>query len=382
MKASSGFSLVELLIATAVTLSVTAVIVALLDPARASFAAQTEAADMQQRLRVASDVVRQDLMTVGAGPARGERAGPLNGYFAAVLPRHLDDAPSNGPREDAVTVVYVFDSAAQASIDTAMRAESVTVSLRSQPGCPVGDPLCGFASGQQVVVYDDTGAFSLFTVTGTTGTSLRLRHETADAAHVFPVGSTIASAAFSSYGLRTDAATGVSQLTRDDGTRQVPVADHVVGLSFEYFGERQPPRVLPDSSLERPRTTYGPPPLPGSASGFAPGENCVFVRDSSNQPVPRLPVLTGAGGPVRLSVAQFEDGPWCPDAGHPGRFDADLLRVRRVVTRMRVQSADAAFRGPAGPLFTHGGRARRGVAFVPDVEIGLDVSPRNLNIRH
>ena len=49
-----GFSLIEMAAATALTLTVTAVAFALIDPAQAGFAAQLEAADMQQRLRVAA----------------------------------------------------------------------------------------------------------------------------------------------------------------------------------------------------------------------------------------------------------------------------------------------------------------------------------------
>jgi hypothetical protein len=71
------------------------------------------------------------------------------------------------------------------------------------------------------------------------------------------------------------------------------------------------------------------------------------------------------------------DGPWCPDAGHPDRFDEDLLRIRRVRVRLRVQ-APRAFRGPQGTLFMRGGDARAG-RYVPDQEVRFDVAPRNMN---
>jgi hypothetical protein len=74
------------------------------------------------------------------------------------------------------------------------------------------------------------------------------------------------------------------------------------------------------------------------------------------------------------------DGPWCPDEAHPNRFDADLLRVRRIAVTLRVQAASASLRGPAGTLFVHGGSARSGDRFVPDQEIRFDVTPRNLNV--
>ena len=49
-----GFSLIEMAAATALTLAVTAVAFAVIDPAQAGFAAQLEAPDMQQRLRAAA----------------------------------------------------------------------------------------------------------------------------------------------------------------------------------------------------------------------------------------------------------------------------------------------------------------------------------------
>jgi hypothetical protein len=74
----------------------------------------------------------------------------------------------------------------------------------------------------------------------------------------------------------------------------------------------------------------------------------------------------------------FADGPWCPNPNAPNRFDADMLRIRKIRVTLRLQSPIAALRGPAGPLFTNGGTAT-GSKMVPDQEIRFDVTPRNLN---
>ena len=71
-------------------------------------------------------------------------------------------------------------------------------------------------------------------------------------------------------------------------------------------------------------------------------------------------------------------GPWRPDNASPGRYDADLLRVRRVRVTLRVQTANASYRGPAGALFARGGTSNGGERYVPDQEITFDVAPRNL----
>jgi prepilin-type N-terminal cleavage/methylation domain-containing protein len=83
------------------------------------------------------------------------------------------------------------------------------------------------------------------------------------------------------YALRDDAG-GVPQLTRYDGrTTDLPVADQLAGLRFEYF-------------------------------------------DAAGQ---------------EIAIARLSDGPWVPDAVAADRFDADLLAIRRVRALVRVRPA-------------------------------------------
>lgn len=56
-----------------------------------------------------------------------------------------------------------------------------------------------------------------------------------------------------------------------------------------------------------------------------------------------------------VALPALGDGPWLPDAGDPARFDADVLRVRRVRVRVAVRG--------------------RGV---PDMAVSVDVAPRNM----
>jgi hypothetical protein len=82
---------------------------------------------------------------------------------------------------------------------------------------------------------------------------------------------------------------------------------------------------------------------------------------------------------VRLSAADLTDGPWCPDAASPSRYDADLLRVREVRITLRAEAALPSLRGPAGLLFTYAGTAR-GTRVVPDRTIRLSIAPRALGL--
>ena len=139
-------------------------------------------------------------------------------------------------------------------------------------------------------------------------------------------------------------------------------------IGFEYFGDPQPP-MRPAAARSRPQRT-----------SYPPGENCVVLRDALANPVPRLAVLepADASGLVELDAMQLTDGPWCPDETAVNRFDADLLRIRRVAVAMRIESAIAALRGPAGALFFRGGTSTGGSRFLPDQTISVPGLPREI----
>lgn len=184
------------------------------------------------------------------------------------------------------------------------------------------------------------------------------------------------------YYLKTNPAADIFQLMHYDGREtDLPVIDNVSTLTFEYFGDPRPPQliVLDDG---RPMTSYGPLPPPPDRDDptdtWGPGENCAFAL-VDGRPTPRLPALAADPLPLRLAPEVLTDGPWCPDAAHEERFDADLLRIRRVGVTLRVQAA-RSFRGRAGRLFLHPGTAASVDRYVPDQVVRFDVAPRGLNL--
>jgi prepilin-type N-terminal cleavage/methylation domain-containing protein len=70
----------------------------------------------------------------------------------------------------------------------------------------------------------------------------------------------------------------------------------------------------------------------------------------------------GAAGET-IPLERFIDGPWIPNAVAADRFDADLQAIRRVRATVRLRPA----------------RSFAGVALA-DLQVSLDVSPRNLNL--
>src|SRR5262245_9320743 len=72
-----GFSLIEMVVAVALTMVAVGSVFSLLDPAQGAFATGLEAADVQQRLRVAQNSLFDDFAMAGAGPQIGGRTRAL-----------------------------------------------------------------------------------------------------------------------------------------------------------------------------------------------------------------------------------------------------------------------------------------------------------------
>ena len=181
------------------------------------------------------------------------------------------------------------------------------------------------------------------------------------------------------YHLKQDSE-GIWQLMQYDGhASDQPAVEDVIALRFDYFGEGLPP-VATVTEHGDPRATYGaaPPPLDTDdpADSWGPGENCTIAK-LDGQYASRLQSL--GTGVVPLAAGILTDGPWCPDAAHSFRFDADLLRIRRVRVELRLQAA-RPFRGPAGTLFLNSGSAGDPARYVPDQTLTLEIAPRNLNV--
>jgi hypothetical protein len=241
-----GSSLVEVQVATLLTALVLSALFAVLNPAMAMFDSQSEAADLQQRLRVAVATLQREIALAGAGSITGPTPGPLIRYLPPLMPYRAGAERADPPgtfRHDTITIVYV--------------------------------------------PQDPAAALSTRT-----------------------------------YYVKSDREAGTDQLMHFDGeSTDSPVVDDVVKLEFRYFAE---------GALELPRD--------------------VLV-----------------------------DGPWLTAAAPLDRFDADLLRIRRIRVTIRAQVAAAHLRGSARQLFVNPGHASVS-RMVADQELTFDVSPPNMNM--
>ena len=395
LQSESGFSLAEMLIAAAITVTVLGTVFSLLNPAQGTYRTQPEVSDLQQRMRVSTDALGKDLVMAGGGAYAGGMTGALTNYFAPVMPYRLEDlaasvffnaAQGAADSADAISLFYVPTTAAQTTIREDMPQPSSELKVEAQANCPPNKTaqLCGFIEGMRAIIFDETGSWDPMTITNVQDAALHMQHKD-PLSKSYQKGAVIAMAAMHTYYLFTDATTNTFQLRHSDGVSDLPLVDNVVKLEFELYGDPRAPILLPNKSLSDPigpYTTYGPkPPALGvdvASDTWGAGENCVFTVQSG-QHVPRLANLAGGVGQVRLTSAMLTDGPWCPDAARAMRYDADLLRIRRIRVKVRVQ-APSEMRGPVGTLFQRAGTSSAGQHFVPDQEVVFDITPRNLNL--
>ena len=324
MRDQAGFTLTEVLIASAIFLTAAIPFLYLASGAQRLARSQSEAVDLYQRARVAADKLRQDLTIAGAGAPQARTMAALVNYVPPIAPLRTGLRSPDAELTafgDRISIIYVPGDGWQSSLGVDMPSPSAGLLLDFLPGCPtIG--LCGFTEGAHAMIVDTSGpgrGYELFAVTANVGQLLHdppnrpfsRAYAAADAA-VVPVVQRI-------YYFDRAA----RRLMVYDGFQSdVPLVDNVVDLRFSYFADAIP----------------GP--------GLQP-----------------------------LALSEFTDGPFLGVS--PYQFDADLLRMRLVRVTLRLQATADDVRG-RGSLFARPGRSSSGYSYVPDFEITFDVAPRNL----
>lgn len=368
-----GYSLIELLISSAIMVTITGAIFALVTPSQGTSQVAPEIADLQQRSRVASDTLFRELIMSGAGTYQGEVRGALVNFFAPIVPRRvgrLNPDPVESFRTDTISITYVPNTYSQTTITSPMPNVSAELKVKEQDNCPEdADDLCGFEEGMEVIIFDASGNFDVFTITEVQDAAAHLQHRGQDLSYPYQPGAAVTQVRRSTYywcrpgGDRVCPApdASASQLRVYDGANtDVPLVDHVVGVTFEYFGDVNPP-IDPK------------PPL-----GV---ENCLYDAAGGYKNLPVLPA--DEGSLARLPQAILADA--TPDTvemcgAGSSQFDPDLLRVRKVKVTLRVQVAADALRGSDPVLFRNPGNAQESARIVPDYTLSFEVTPRNLNL--
>lgn len=349
----SGFTLAEVLVASALVLVAAAAAGGMGAAVQELWRAEGARADLQQRARIAADVLGRALTAAGAGPGGGAARGPLLRVMPPVLPRRVGRRAGDPPamvRQDGFSVIAASPDGEPAVLALELPAGAGAAEIAPASACDL--PACGFTSGAAALIVDDAGAYDVFTVTGVTGRILSLRHHGGGSATRYPAGSPVILADVATYYL--DAA-GRTLRRYDGDDSDVPLIDEVVDLRVDYYGTPSPP--------------WRPQPRPGLA-------NCLYADDGTYHAA-LMPWLPRAGGTEAvLEPGLLSDGPWCGAGAN--QYDADVLRIRRVRVSVRLQAADAAVRGGDPVRFRTPGSAVRSAGLAPDVSMVVGVAPPNL----
>ncbi|MEO7189646.1 MAG: prepilin-type N-terminal cleavage/methylation domain-containing protein [Vicinamibacterales bacterium] len=355
MRPDAGFTLIETLVAMVLMLVITGAVFGMVNPGVSAAYAQPEAMDMQQRARIGTDLLSRDLFMAGAGVYAGPSTGTLTNFFAPIIPRRMGLTGADAytvARADAVTISYIPNTYSQTTIRDAMPLPSAELKVNDMPNCPKGRELCGFTEGMTVLIFDVEGHFDFFTITNVQDSAGHLQHRQQDLSYPYQPGSLITQAESHTYYYDAVA----RQLRHYDGNlTDVPVVDNVVGVLFEYFGDPNPP-------------TKPKPPV-GTA-------NCLY--DAAGNPLGGMSALTPEGGslaPLPLSI--LNNGPWCGAGSN--RFDADLLRVKKVRITLRVQASKGSMRATGGD-YAVAGTSKSAHRALSDYTVAFEVAPRNMNL--
>jgi type II secretory pathway pseudopilin PulG len=357
LRSESGYSLIELLVSAAIMLIVTGAIFTIVNPAQGNTQAQTEVADLQQRMRLGADVMFKELLMAGAGPYQGDMSGSLVNYFAPILPRRtgaLSPDPPTTFRADTITLTHIPNTYSQTTIKYDMPITSMELKVNDVVNCPKHDQLCGFEEGMVVLIYDSSGHFDTFEITNVQDDAGHLQHRGQSLSYEYQAGAKVTQAVSNTY--YRDATT--NQLKRyNGGLTETPIVDNLVDLQFSYFGDPNPPKS------PKP-TTIG-------------DSNCLYDATGSYRNLPVLPMTDGSL--AELSPTILTDGPlFC--GGGSNQYDPDLLRIRKVRIMMRFQVASAALRGSNTLLWKSPGKSQGAEKMVPDYIVTYEVTPRNLNL--
>lgn len=209
---SAGFSLVELLIAMAMMVGFGSALMAMIVAAQSMARMQPEAADAQQRARIALQTLGAELAVAGAGFDRGPLAGPLAAHFPPISPS----------ADGGITLWYVAGRDAQTTLAAPFAQGATDLFVQDA---------AVFSPASTAIVLDGYGCHDAVRIDAVTTTSLQVRAGTR--ACGYGAGAAIGQGERRTY--RVDPL--ARQLVRRDEATgaTVPVLDHVTAMTVEYL---------------------------------------------------------------------------------------------------------------------------------------------------
>jgi prepilin-type N-terminal cleavage/methylation domain-containing protein len=236
---TSGFSLVEVLIAMALMVTFTGAVMRLVLSGQTIARVQPEAADQQQRTRVALQSLAQDVARAGSGLDAGPYAGSLQQFFAALTPSG----------DGGVTIWYVSSRETQATLASGAGAGTGELTLAANRICPAGQSACAFSPASTGILFDAGGCHDVLRIDAAGASALQLRAP--PAACTYPPGSAVAQGEVRTYHVNVAAR---QLLRRDEATGiDLPVLDGVDAMTVDYYDDAASSNPAPIDPVISPR---------------------------------------------------------------------------------------------------------------------------------
>ncbi len=225
--APRGFTVIELLIALAIVLSIAGAVAQVVPPARAAFDRLPAELELQQRGRTAIDMLSQALRSAGKDVAAHQALGFWHGILPAVS---LADPDASGDAFTTLIVTGPSVDGAQGVLVADQPGAAAPFTLALAP-CPNIKDVCGFTPGMTAIIADGSGRFDVFVVAQT---AADLRAVTADRgfSNPYPVGSAVIEIDQYTFSLADQADGSLSLIRRTAAGAIQPMVDFVSALSF------------------------------------------------------------------------------------------------------------------------------------------------------
>jgi prepilin-type N-terminal cleavage/methylation domain-containing protein len=350
-----GFTLVELLVASVISLFVAAAALVLAGAARTALTVEPASIETARRLRAGADAVGAALASAGGERGIGDDAGTA----ASALPIVRLAGTAGAAVFSELTVIRVVQGGrGRLASDQPGPAGSLTLDV-ADGLCPRSGLVCGFDVGDVAVAFDGRGHFDVLIVGDVTEDLSRITPR-APLAFAYPAGAWVVAVRQERL-LLVSQAGGSSTLTRITaaGARE-PVVDGVTRLQLHAWGDPSPPSLLAATGRAG-FAQYGlRPPASDHVDQegiFAAGAHCMAFPDGSTTGTTLIPRAADDNGLAPLLPRDLDDGPWCPHDDAPDRFDADWFRLRRIDVDLEVEVLAEEFRGRVGSLFRRAGTA-------------------------
>lgn len=241
MKGSSqrGLTVVELLIALGIVMSVGAVIANLVPSARVAFERVPAELDVQQRGRMAIEVLSQALRSAGTNVVATADVGHLSDLVPTVSVS-AQVGTANAFR--ALTVIAPVSDGAQGVLEVDQAGAASPIILAASP-CPNSKDVCGFAPGATAMILAPLGGQDVFVISATNAIARSLTLDRV-LSRAYLAGSVAIEINQHTYKL-VDQPDGSASLVRVTAAGAVqPIVDFVNGLTFEVQGANVPAGFL------------------------------------------------------------------------------------------------------------------------------------------